>query len=207
MEDAFTSIFLNQSWVEKLSDPGTFSGPGSSIAYTENLRKELPAIIKNLSVKTFLDAPCGDFNWMPLVLKECPDLKYIGGDIVKPLIEQNKQYEANNISFINLDITQDSLPSADLIMCRDCLFHLSFEDIKLFLQNFLRSDIKYLLTTSHKQGDNHNIDSGRYRQLDLFKDPLNFPNNYLYQIEDYIYPHPERFMYVWSKEQIQQAIN
>ena len=77
--------------------------------------------MKNLKLIIF-DAPCGDFNWMKLVLNKC-DINYIGGDIVENLINDlNKQFSSSKRLFINIDITQDKLPDADLMMVRDCLF-------------------------------------------------------------------------------------
>src|ERR1700759_5255204 len=40
------------------------SGPGSSLAYTHNLRTQLPDLLARFSIRTIYDAPCGDFNWM-----------------------------------------------------------------------------------------------------------------------------------------------
>ncbi len=40
------------------------SGQGSELAATENLRAYLPELFERLNVRTFLDAPCGDWNWM-----------------------------------------------------------------------------------------------------------------------------------------------
>ncbi len=78
-------------------------------------------------------------------------MKYTGGDIVEELVDKNiKKYKKRNINFIQLDITNNDLPNADLMICRDCLIHLSFEKIKMFFQNFKKSKINYLLLTSYK---------------------------------------------------------
>ena len=59
-EDRFTWIYKNNYWQSNESASGT----GSSLKNTENLRKELPALISKFSVQKIFDAPCGDFNWM-----------------------------------------------------------------------------------------------------------------------------------------------
>ena len=40
------------------------------------------------------------------------------------------------------------------------------------------------------------------RLIDLFKEPFGFKSNFVYQIEDYIKPFPERSLYLWKKEDI-----
>ncbi len=40
------------------------SGEGSGLTQTKIIRMEIPSILKELHIKTLLDAPCGDFFWM-----------------------------------------------------------------------------------------------------------------------------------------------
>ena len=93
-----------------------------------------------------------------------------------------------NIKFVKLDIRIDKLPVSDLMICRDCLFHFSYEDIFKFLDNFLISDIKYILLTSHlnteNKFENKNIVTGDFRKIDLFSKPFNFEKNYIYSFVD-----------------------
>ena len=57
-----------------------------------------------------------------------PDVIYIGGDIVKDLVNENRRlWETNNVKFISHNICVDQFPRADLWICRDTLFHLSYE--------------------------------------------------------------------------------
>ena len=125
------------------------SGRGSELEHTENLRKELPELVKKYQVSTLLDAPCGDFRWMQHVLPEMR-VNYIGGEIVYDLVERNsREFGTGNVSFRHIDITKDQLPAADLMIVRDCLFHLPVKEIYHFLTNFFDSTIDLLLTTSH----------------------------------------------------------
>ena len=206
LEQAFTHIYNSKGW----GFNETVSGDGSMLGYTENLRSKLPDLFKKFNVQTLLDAPCGDLNWMKLVLDACPEINYIGGDIVKPLIESNRrQFLGHSMSFMELDITQDSLPDADLMICRDCLFHLPVADVWRFVENFVRSQIPYLLTTSHT-GDNivnKNLTPGHFDLLNLMLAPYYFPEDTLYAIDDWIKPYPERRMYVWSREQLQSVLD
>ena len=83
---------------------------------------------------------------------------YIGVDIVKEIIDQNRRrYGGRGKQFFVKDITKDSLPRVDCILCRDCLDHLAFEHIFRVLENFRRSGSTYLLATTYTQRT-HNRD-------------------------------------------------
>jgi len=56
----FDRIIAENRW----RDPDSASGTGSNLKQTETLRRELPATLSRLGVRTLLDAPCGDFHWM-----------------------------------------------------------------------------------------------------------------------------------------------
>jgi len=92
IEDRFTWIYKNNYWQSKES----VSGTGSTLKSTENLRKELPKLIRQLSIKTVFDAPCGDFNWMKHLLPTI-NVSYIGGDIVRPLIDSHNEKYTSSI--------------------------------------------------------------------------------------------------------------
>ena len=206
-EDRFTWIYKNNYW----SSSESRSGTGSTLKYTENLRKEFPNLLQTYSIKKVFDTPCGDFNWMRHLLP-CVDIEYIGGDIVKPLIDDlNRDHKSDNISFIHFDLIKQIPPQVDLMICRDCLFHLSYEDTRAVLENFIKSKTTYLLTTTHKNVDNafgnKDILTGDFRCMDLFAPPYCFPNNPLYAIEDWVAPDPERQMCLWNREQIILALN
>ena len=138
-------------------------------------------LVARYHVGSLLDAPCGDFNWMQHV--EFPDaFQYIGGDIVQDLVDElSRNYESGGRRFVRLDVTRDELPSADLWLCRDCLFHLPNADILAALKNFQRSDIKYLLTTTFTfPRSNMDIEHGEFRYLNLELAPFSLPKPLAY---------------------------
>lgn len=205
-EERFTWIYKNNFWGSKES----VSGSGSNLTCTENLRKELPGLFRMFSVSKVFDAPCGDFNWMRHLLTAV-EIKYIGGDIVKPLVDRlNAKYKTDRISFIHFDLVKDIPPNADLMICRDCLFHLSYEDTRAVLKNYLRSNIPYFLTTNYKNINNlftnNDILTGDFRLIDLFSSPYRFPAEPQLVIDDWVPPEPERQMCLWSREQIANAL-
>lgn len=202
----FTRIYKNNTW----RDEESVSGSGSTLMYTENLRKELPRVLSDYSIKSLFDGPCGDFNWMRRFLNDF-EIDYIGGDIVQPLIDSlNSKYTNDRTRFIHIDLIKDDFPKADCMICRDCLFHLSFVDTKSLLRNYVDSTIPFLLTTTYinvGQLSNKDIESGDFRPIDLFSSPYNFPNDPLARIDDWIPPHPERQMCLWSRDQVIRALS
>ena len=205
IESVFTTIYRTNRW----GDLESVSGSGSTIRYTESIRKELPLIIDKYAINSILDAPCGDFNWMKNVL-ENTGVNYIGGDIAKPLIERNKLLYSNFGTFIHMDITKDDLPKVDLMIVRDCLFHLSEENVKLFLLNFVKSDIRYLLTTTHINHNdefaNSNIKNGDFRLLDLYSKPYSITTKVIYKFNDFIYPEPPREMILITRDMLNDSL-
>ena len=168
-ENIFTGIYRSNYWGSGESR----SGGGSEINSTVRLREFLPNILKKYKIKTVLDAPCGDYNWMKAVDKAGID--YIGGDIVPDCVENNnKLYREENVSFSVIDITKDELPTVDMIICKDCLQHLSSEDVWMALNNFKKSGSTWLLTTSYPLTlRNWDIQNGDYRPLNLLAEPFN----------------------------------
>jgi hypothetical protein len=113
------------------------------------------------------------------------------------------------VKFVHLDLTTDVLPQADLMICRDCLFHLSYEDTRRVLDNFVRSGIPHLLATTFLDRAhivNRDIVTGDFRPIDLFAAPYGLPAEVLYRFDDWIPPHPRREMCLWSREQIARSL-
>jgi hypothetical protein len=201
-EDLFTTYYHKNQW----SDPESVSGPGSTAAYTENIRRELPALLTQLNVQRMLDAPCGDYNWFRLIDRtHGPD--YTGGDIVLPMVIANeKSYGDSRTRFVKFDITMDELPDVDLWFCRDCLFHLSEEMVFQALENFSRSQVNWLLTSTHPRAQfNSDITTGSFRLINLELPPYNLPPPEA-SIEDWIEPHPYRHLALWSRQSVIDAI-
>ncbi len=206
VEEKFTKIYNDNYWLDKESRSGT----GSSLSSTENIRNHLPKILDKFKIKKVFDAPCGDFNWIHHVIKQ-NDVDYLGADIVEDLINSNKKkFENDRIKFKKLDIIMDKFPKSDLMICRDCLFHFSYEDINLFLKNFLSSDIKYILLTINPTEEenfkNKDIITGDFRLTNFFLEPFNFKKNYIYSFDDNDVKETEisKKMYLFTKEQISE---
>lgn len=185
LKDRFAAIYDRNLW----SSPESGSGPGSEIEFTRNLREWLVRKLPEYGVRRLADAPCGDFNWMKLVVPQL-DIDYLGLDVVERVVAANRlRYGSKRISFAAANLCEDKLPDADLIMVRDCLFHLSYADVDRVLRNLARTDYKYLLTSTHVASGrfaNTDIVSGDFRLIDLFSPPFGFdPARVIEAVDDY----------------------
>lgn len=203
--EVFAEIYADNLW----NDAESRSGAGSTMAYTASVRAALAPLLARRNVRTFLDAPCGDFHWMRTVPLPA-GARYIGGDIVPALIaDMTARYGGETRQFVTLDITKGPLPKADMWMCRDCWFHLSFADVARALQRFAESEIPLLLATTHivdaaAPFANRDIVTGDARPIDLRSDPFGFPEP-LERFDDWIAPFAPREMGLWSREQVLPA--
>lgn len=170
------------------------SGNGSSLAATERLRAALPQALKDLGVKTLLDVPCGDWNWMSQV--DLPVERYVGGDIVIPLIRRNQERFGNSQRFFRrIDLCADKLPEADLLLCRDALIHFSYRDIWRVIANLKKAKIKYIATTTFPETDvNTNQVTGiPWRHINLEAPPFSFPKPFMTLVDN----RPDQILAFW----------
>ena len=141
---------------------GSLSGSGSNLNSTENIRRELPIFLSEFNIHSMLDLPCGDLYWMSQI--DLQNLKYIGGDIVPDIIQENQAIE-------------DKLPTVDLIFVRDCLVHLEEQQIIDAIKNIVNSGSVYFSTTTYpKITENQKpVNKDRWRQLNLTLPPFSLP--------------------------------
>lgn len=208
----FEKIYEINFW----NNEESVSGSGSSLKNTEKIRNLLPKIIRKYNIKSVLDAPCGDFYWFNKIIDQV-EISYLGADIVNNLISKNKkEFQKKNVDFKLLDITKNNLPKMDLMICRDCLFHLSYEDIKKFFLNYKKSKIKFIIITGNKNYhnkdksfSNKNIITGDFRKIDFFSQPFNFKKNYeLSFLDEDIYDtNNSKYIYLFSRKNFIENIN
>jgi len=167
----FRFIHRTNMW----GSPETTSGVGSTSSATTPIRRGIANICHEYQIRSLLDATCGDCTW--IAVDELPIEHYVGVDIVPELIEQNrKRHSGAKTGFLTADLTRDDLPCCELILCRDCLVHLGFANVRKVLQNFRRSGARFLLTTTfHEHDVNTDIADGDWRLLNLESEPFRFP--------------------------------
>jgi hypothetical protein len=152
------------------------SGLGSEDDATAAVKEALPNLLDRIGARSLLDAPCGDASW----IRNCSlGVSYTGIDIVPSLIAANViQAERGELAgdFLTADITKDALPCADVILCRDCLVHLSFENIGRVIKQFRASGARWMLATTFPGWEtNHDCEDGDWRALNFQSSPFFWP--------------------------------
>ncbi len=171
MEDVFLAIYQRNLWGSQESR----SGPGSTLSRAADFLPDLVALLGTLNTRVLVDAPCGDFNWAAPLADTVK--RYIGVDVVGEIIRRNQRLASGPTRvFLHGDLTRDPIPSADVILCRDCLVHFAFADIWRAFRNFQESGSRYLLTTTFiERDDNPDIATGGWRALNLERPPFCLP--------------------------------
>ncbi|MCA0366526.1 MAG: class I SAM-dependent methyltransferase [Proteobacteria bacterium] len=176
LQERFTYVYRTNAWESAESA----SGPGSTrdSACVHQAIKVLSQMIEERDIRSIADVPCGDFNWMPLLLQAHPRLTYRGYDIVAPLVAANRATYPG-YDFERLDITRKSPSRSDLIFSKDLINHLTNDDAWKALANMFKSGAEILVITSNGE-TSPNVDlpkniGGMSRALNLRAEPFNFP--------------------------------
>jgi len=129
-------------------------------------------------------------------------INYIGADIVASVVsDNNARYGNDQKKFILANATRDELPDADVVLIREVLFHLCFDDVAKVLRNVLSKPRRYLLITSDDLSSfNADIRSGDWRLLNLRAAPFRFPQPE-YRINESVI-REGRHLGVWRAQQL-----
>lgn len=140
---------MHKGWKGGVSH-GTKCGMGSVPEHSMNARAALAKWCKKYGIRTVNDAGAGDLAW-------------------KRGFEWDVEYRAFDLiprheSVIRLDITQEVMPDADMILCRATFNHLDEGRVLAALGLFMES-ARYLAATQYDNGDPE--PGGRFWRLDL----------------------------------------
>ena len=204
LKEEWSKDFLSRVELHK-NGMKSIAGYGSSLWNVRMIIAELPNIFKRYGIENMLDIPCGDFYWMKEV--DLSSITYLGADLVDGQITFNKK-KYPQIDFRVLNMVEDKLPTSDLVFTRDCLVHLNYENIGLFIDELIRNDSKYLMATHCPEVETNAELNGiiGWRPLNLEKAPFNFPKaiEIISEQSDY---NPEKCMGIWSLEDIKKSKN
>jgi len=146
-EEVFTDIYTKNRWG---GARGTFnSGNGSHdedvvLPYVKAITAELSRI--GAASMTVVDLGCGDFSVGRRLAPSCG--RYIGVDIVRPLIAMNqRQYGNDSVSFLHSNVVEDALPKAEICFVRQVLQHLSNAQIAAVLPKL--DQFRWCFITEH----------------------------------------------------------
>lgn len=206
IEQVFSTIYKENHWGDKESKSGT----GSNLKNSQNVVQIFNRIAAQFPVTSVLDVPCGDYYWMKNVDKKT--IRYTGADIVQELVDANtRAYGSANVSFQKINLTNDRLPNFDLIFCRDCLVHFSYDDIRRALNSVTVSGSKYFATTTFPNHRNYDIITGDWRPLNLQAEPFNFPEPLFLENEDCkedeMGKYKDKSLAVWSVADLVQVLS
>ncbi len=165
-EEIFTHIHKKNRWE---------SDKAVDLELIKNLCEELPQLLKKLQVKSMLDIPCGAFWWLSTV--DLGFLDYTGVDIVESMIQiDTKQFANEKRRFLKLDILEDVLPKADVVLSLYLFIHLPLEDCLKSIKNIKKTGAKYIFVDTYPSvKENKDIQTGMYRPLNLNIAPFFFP--------------------------------
>lgn len=171
--ESFSEIYESGAWVMHEGQESV-SGVGSSTSVTGAMANKLSDLLTQLRASRIIDIGCGDFNWMRHVIG---DREYIGLDIVPSVIETNRErFGTGKRQFVVGDAVEGPLPSGDIAICREVLFHLCFSDARRLLFNIATGGFSYVILTTDKDiWFNADIQNGDFRPLNLNMHPFNLP--------------------------------
>ena len=183
--DVFDQIYRDNVWGD-----GKGSGIGSDAEHVRPYTRFLQQFLRDRNIRSVVDLGCGD--WQFSCELDLSGIKYHGVDVATSVIESNRQsFQADNIEFSVLD-TYTALPKADLLICKDVLMHLGWEEVSRIIREafpkyqfiLITSDVQpysklgdaYLEARKIRQGMfNENILTGQMTPFDIRLPPYEIP--------------------------------
>jgi SAM-dependent methyltransferase len=124
----FSAIYHNKTWDEKV-----LSGPGSRPDRNRKYLRLVQRMVNSGRYQSVLDIGCGDWS-----LGRCIDwssVRYCGVDVVSHVVEGNQnRFGRENVEFSCLNLIDDDLPPADLVIIKDVLQHLPTPAVSVALE-------------------------------------------------------------------------
>lgn len=162
----------------------------------------LQDFFKTHKIKSIVDCGCGDWQFSKNI--DFSGISYKGFDVADFVISQNNaKYKKENVNFFLYNGDFSTLPSADLIICKDVLQHLPNAKIKEFIDNLHK--FRFALITNDISGyygdelTNADIMIGGYRALDLRDEPFNLHCNVVHSIVRMPYA-PNMLVMLWERQ-------
>lgn len=171
--EIFGRIYRNELWGK-----GQGSGGGSTVEITEMYRSFLQSMIGDdlngmlYPIHTVADFGCGDWQFSKLI--DWSKVLYTGYDCVSSVLDDNKQYESDNVEFVFAE-SIDEVSKADLLIVKDVLIHWTNEEVQKFLTYIIKSEkFRYALITNQTEEGNVNADisTGQFRNIDILDEPF-----------------------------------
>jgi SAM-dependent methyltransferase len=197
----FEAVYSRNKWG---SEDGVrfYSGNGSRGEAVKFYTEHVAAILGETEIRlgyapVVVDLGCGDFTVGAALTARCPDVKYVGCDIVEPLIAHHTaKHASGRVSFKRLDIVEDQLPPGDVVLIRQVLQHLSNADVARVLKKVGSYDTVVVTEGLPTQiegepnpdkpvgsGMRYDWRTGRGRGLELDLPPFNLKTSHVCTVE------------------------
>lgn len=154
-----------QYWDSRYKNGGD-SGYGS---YGAQLIKKLQWL-SGLDIESISEIGCGDFNFGSHLLESYPSVTYIGQDISKYIIQENREVFKQTFT-----VLINEVPAADLVLCVDVIFHvLNDKELEKLVKQLENRWVKYLAITAYEEGQLGTADHVRVQKFDYkrFGEPI-----------------------------------
>jgi hypothetical protein len=125
IENIFERIYSGESWRNN-NKYIPLSGEGSTRINSEPYTNLVNEVIARKKIASVVD--CGHGDWKMWNPNSFQNIQYIGIDVVSNLSNQLQNSMGNSRrQFISGDISEMTLPKADLLISKDVLQHLSLK--------------------------------------------------------------------------------
>jgi hypothetical protein len=178
--NVFSRIYRDNAW----NGIETRSGPGSHREPTRRIAVAIRHLTDWLQVETVFDAACGEGLWMP----HLPG--YMGMDVSSEALGVARQTHPNR-RYILGDIRTGCL-RAGLVICRDAIQHMSFNDGQMAIAQIATSRSRWMLLSTYIDGENVDIKTGDAYRPNLEAEPFNLPPALLLIHDGYEYHDGDR---------------
>ena len=161
----FDTIYKHNAW----NGVESRSGPGSGTAATEQVARELVALVAELGITSVLDAACGDGFWMP----DLPG--YLGIDVAPEAVRLARRNHPDR-RYLNIDVralrADEPGRPHDLVIFRDAMQHMPLSDGLAALDTIRAFGSRWLLASTYVGGENVDIEAGDCYWPDLEAEPF-----------------------------------
>lgn len=213
VKHVFDEIYSKRKW----SKEGNGSGTGSSIKNTMNLRNILTKFLLKNNINSIADAPCGSCLWTSTWLNELRkqniQISYYGFDIATEAVVNCKKSMKYLTNFHDIKIEQNNISdiiipdNVDLLLSRDTLQHLSFDDIFKTLKNFAKyNSIKFYIIGGYlESNDNVDIKNGDYFNFNITKKPFEIIPDYIIKENNFGNEFP-KYLFVFDGDNFRKQV-
>lgn len=180
----FSDIYASRRWTDAIAGMPV-SGRGSLPDRSRSVILHVHAEIEAGRVHSVADVGCGDLSYIqrvPAIVSG--EVDYTGYDVVPDLLAQHRALPWGR--FVVGDISSPGFRvDADLVLCKDVLFHLDDDQVLAALENLAASRWDQLILTSEaQQAPTRVFDSWHYAPVDFEAAPYALePERRLYRVD------------------------